>query len=197
MARSPGPSPLDPFIPDPDVAECVATSIQAPAALVFEVARGMDLRSLPLVRGIFWLRERLLGATPQPPRLPQGMLQELLGLGWGLLIDQPPRLVAGGAVCQPWQADVVFQPVAPSRFAAYAEPDRVKIAWTLECRPLGPVWTRFVTETRAVATDAKARAKFRRYWRWARFGIVGIRLLLLPAVRRQAEQRWRRTRGCT
>jgi hypothetical protein len=42
-----------------------------------------------------------------------------------------------------------------------------------------------------VATDAPARARFRRYWRWARFGIVAIRLLLLPAVRREAERRWR------
>jgi hypothetical protein len=41
-----------------------------------------------------------------------------------------------------------------------------------------------------VATDAGARLKFRRYWRWARFGIVAIRLLLLPAIRRAAERRW-------
>jgi hypothetical protein len=45
-----------------------------------------------------------------------------------------------------------------------------------------------------VATDAPARARFRRYWRWARFGIVSIRLLLLPAVRRAAERQWREAR---
>ena len=79
---------------------------------------------------------------------------------------------------------------APQEFAAYAEPDQVKIAWTLEAEELAPGITRFAQETRAVATDAEARAKFRRYWRWARFGIVAIRLLLLPAVRREAERRW-------
>jgi hypothetical protein len=41
-----------------------------------------------------------------------------------------------------------------------------------------------------VATDEPARTAFRRYWRWARFGIIAIRLLLLPAVRRAAEQQW-------
>jgi hypothetical protein len=41
-----------------------------------------------------------------------------------------------------------------------------------------------------VATDAEARRRFRRYWRWARFGIVAIRLLILPAIRREAERRW-------
>jgi hypothetical protein len=29
-----------------------------------------------------------------------------------------------------------------------------------------------------------------RYWRWARFGIIAIRLFMLPAVRREAERRW-------
>jgi hypothetical protein len=68
----------------------------------------------------------------------------------------------------------------------------VKIAWTLEAEPLEPALTRFSHETRAVATDGEARTKFRQYWRWARFGIVSIRLLLLPAIRRAAERRWER-----
>ena len=84
LAKSAGPSPLDPFIPAPDVAERFATRIKAPASLVFEVACGIDLHSLSLVRGIFWLRERLMGVTPPAsPRKPQGLLRELLGLGWG------------------------------------------------------------------------------------------------------------------
>jgi hypothetical protein len=188
------PSPLDPFIPAPDIDERFGIRIKAPAPLVLEVAAGIDLQSLPLVRLIFRLREQLMGATP-PPRTAQGLLQELLGLGWGLLIDRPGRLIAGGAVCQPWVADVVFRPIPPDRFAGYAEPDQVKIAWTFEAEPLGSEVTRFKTETRAVATDPAARARFRRYWRWARFGIVAIRLLLLPAVRREAERRWRARAG--
>jgi hypothetical protein len=90
---------------------------------------------------------------------------------------------------------VTFHAIPPARFASYDEPEQVKIAWTLEADPIGPALTRFSSETRAVATDAVARARFRRYWRWARFGIVAIRLLLLPAVRREAERRWRATGG--
>lgn len=191
MSQSAGPSPLDPFIPHPEIAERFSTRVKAPAPLVFEVAMGMDFQSLPLVRWIIRARERLMGATPPPPRVPQGMLDELVGLGWGLLVNQPGRLIVGGAACQPWRADVVFRPIAPEHFAAYAEPDQVKIAWTFEAEPLEPALTRFTTETRAMATDAPARRKFRRYWRWARFGIVAIRLLMLPAVRREAERRWR------
>jgi len=98
-----------------------------------------------------------------------------------------------------WQAQPVSpgrptwcsSPVAPEQFAAYAEPDQVKIAWTLEAEALGPALTRFATETRVVATDDHARTKFRRYWRIFGIGIVMIRRLLLPALRRQAERQWR------
>ena len=69
----------------------------------------------------------------------------------------------------------------------------VKIAWTLEVEPLAPARTRFRTQTRVVATDDAARRKFRRYWRMFGMGIVLIRLLLLPAVRREAERRARST----
>jgi hypothetical protein len=86
---------------------------------------------------------------------------------------------------------VVFSAIPPEQFATYAGPDQVKIAWTLEAEALGPALTRFATETRVVATDAQARAKFRRYWRRFRIGIVMIRRLLLPAIRRRAEQQWR------
>lgn len=187
-------SPLDQYLPRSDIRERFSVRVKAPADLVFQVATTMDLQSLPLVRAIFRLREFLMRAKPVP-RQPQGMLDELRGLGWGILEERPGQLVVGGAVCQPWQADVVFRPVEPGAFAAFAEPDQVKITWTFEAAPLGPALTRFSSETRAVATDEGARRKFRRYWRWARFGIITIRLLLLPAVRREAERRWRSGRG--
>jgi len=41
-----------------------------------------------------------------------------------------------------------------------------------------------------MATDEQARAKFRRYWRLFGIGIVMIRRLLLPAIRRRAERQW-------
>jgi hypothetical protein len=184
------PSPLDPFIPHPDIRERFATTIKAPASVVMDVATTLDMQSLAPVRVIFWLREKLMRAAPSAPRVPQGLLAETRGMGWGLLAEQRDRLIVCGAVCQPWLANSVFTPIPADRFAAYAEPNQVKIAWTLEAESLGPTTTRFAHETRAVATDDKAGREFRRYWRWARFGIVAIRLLLLPAVRRGAERRW-------
>jgi hypothetical protein len=195
QAAATPPALLDRFIPQPDVRERFETTIRAPAALVMQVATGFDMQSLPAVRAIFRLREALLGASADAPRRPQGIVEETTGLGWGVLDQQADRFIACGARCQPWLADVKFTAIAPQEFAAYAEPDQVKIAWTLEAEELAPDITRFAQETRAVATDTEARAKFRRYWRWARFGIIAVRLLLLPAVRREAEWRWKRETG--
>ena len=185
-----GPSSLDRFIPQPDVRERFEISIRAPASLVLDVASNFDMQSLPLVKAIFWLREKVLRSSSHAPRRSQGLLEEMQALGWGRLVERPGRLVAFGASCQPWLASVTFSPLAPGEFGAYAEPGQVKIAWTLETDERGPALTRFAQETRAVATDGTARARFLRYWRWARFGIISIRLLLLPAIRRDAERRW-------
>jgi len=178
------PALLDRFIAASDVRERFEITIRAPAARVMQVAAGFDMQSLPAVKAIFRLRELLLGAGPQEPRRPQGIVEETMRLGWGPLAEEPGRFLVCGARCQPWLADVRFSAIEPERFADWSEPDHVKIAWTLEAQEIAPGVTRFAQETRAVATDAQARAKFRRYWRWARFGIVGIRLLLLPAVRK-------------
>ena len=182
-------SSLDPFIPNPDAREYHATTVHAPAELVFGVARAFDLQSVLLVRGIFALRGILMRAHAAP-RVPRGFLEEMRALGWSALVEEP-GLFVGGAACRPWEANVVFRPIPPGEFATFAEPDQVKIVWSLEAVALRPALTRLATETRAVATDEPARVKFRRYWRWARFGIVSIRWLLLPAIRRRAEAEWR------
>lgn len=169
--------------------------VRAPAAFVLDVARDFDPESLPAVHAIFWLRERFMGARRDRGDLPRGLVAWTLAMGWGTLAEETGRFFVAGASCQPWKADVVFTPIPPERFAYSAEPGRVKIAWTLEAEPLGPAACRFASETRAVATDSGAREKFRRYWRFARFGIVAIRWLLLPGVRRKAERRWRSETG--
>ncbi len=184
--------PLDAFLPDPDVAERFEVTVRAPADLVMDVATHFDMQSLKLVKAIFWLREKFMRTSGTKPRKPQGILDETKSLGWGLLAEQPGRLVVCGASCQPWQAQVKFSALAPDKFATYAEPHQAKIAWTLEADEVGPAITRFAQETRVVATDDEARRKFLRYWRWARFGIISIRLLLMPAIRREAERRWAR-----
>jgi hypothetical protein len=79
--------------------------------------------------------------------------------------------------------------LSPDEFAGFDEPGYVKIAWTLRADPVGIDRSVFRTETRAIATDAVARKRFRRYWALVSPGIVLIRVALLPAVKAAAERR--------
>ena len=59
---------IDRFIPAADVRERHEALIRAPAGLAFDVAEHFRLQSIPMVRAIFWLRAKLLGAHHEPLR---------------------------------------------------------------------------------------------------------------------------------
>lgn len=174
------------FIPSPDIRERFERRIAAPAEAVMRTAYEFDLQSIWLIRLIINTRKLVLGGTWEK-RVPKGLFEESLEIGWGVLDEVPGCLLICGAVCQPWFGDVRFKPIPAEKFTAHNEPDQVKIAWSLEAHEISPNETLFVHEVRAVATDHDAKKKFMSYWRWARFGIVAIRLLLLPAIKRRAE----------
>jgi hypothetical protein len=175
------------YIPRPDTIERFERRIAAPADLVMRTAYDFDMQSIWLIRLIIHTRKFILGGT-RDVREPKGLVRECLDIGWGILEETPGRLLICGAVCQPWFGDVKFTPIPADVFLEYNEPDLVKIAWSLEAVEIDPNSTLFVHEVTAAATDDASRREFLRYWRWARFGIVAIRLLLLPAIKRRAER---------
>jgi hypothetical protein len=179
-------SPAAEFIPRPYVHDRHEIVIAAPADLVFFDATRIDLRSLPLVRLIFRIRGWLMGDTLEPPAKPLGIVAETMVLGWGLLAHTPCRAIVMGAAARPWTRNVTFHTIPREAFVSFAEPDYVKIVWTLEADPIGPERTRFRTETRVEATDEKARQKFFWYWRAFGLGIRFIRWSMLRDLRRRA-----------
>jgi hypothetical protein len=183
-------SPAARFIPRPDAYDFHEIVINAPADVVFAHAAAVDVGSLPLVRAIFWLRSKVIGDAPVM-RKPQGIVAETLGLGWGILAEEPKRVLVVGAATRPWEKNLTFRAIEPTAFMAFAEPNLVKIAWTLEAEPLGPGRARFLTETRAYATDVHARRRFTLYWIAFSVGIHFIRWSMLREIRRQAEGRSR------
>ena len=78
-------------------------SVRAPATLVFDTACNHDIQSHPVVRAIFWLREKLLRMEPAPARRATGIVAETMSLGWGVLAERPGRELVMGAVTQPWK----------------------------------------------------------------------------------------------
>ena len=164
--------------------------IRAPADLVFKLACEMDMQAHPVARAIFWLREKLMKASPRP-RVARGLVAETKSLGWGVLAERPGRELVMGAVTEPWEANVTFRAVRPEQFVEFAEPGLVKIAWSLEAEALAPAVTRLATETRVLPIGEVARQRFERYWRRFRPGILMLRLLMLPRLRRDAERAYR------
>jgi len=194
----PAPSPagaddamLDRFMPVYEVVERHHVGVAAPADVTLAVARDMDLFQMPLVRAIIKGRELMLGASPDVRHRPRGLIAEVQALGWRILAETPGRQIVVGAVTRPWEPNVTFRSIPPDEFATFAEPDYVKIAWTLRADPVSAAESIFRTETRAMATDAAARSKFRRYWAFLSPGIALIRRLSLAPVKREAERRGR------
>ena len=189
--RATGDELLDRFMPTFDVREHHEATVRAPAAATYASARELDFRRSPLVSGIFRARQLLMGGRIAPASTGGSFLDEVQALGWRVLAEEPGRELVMGAVTQPWLADVVFRGVPPEDFAAFEEPNYVKIAWTVAVTPRDDGRSVFRTETRAVATDPAARARFRRYWTLVSPGIVVIRWEMLRLVKREAERRVR------
>jgi hypothetical protein len=173
---------LEQFMPMYEVVERHQTTVAAPAATTLSAARDQDILQVPLVRAIFRTREIVLRAArdgrAQQRDLHAGLIDTVRALGWGILAEIPDRELVVGAVTKPWEPHVTFRTLPPNDFAQFSEPGFVKIVWTLRADPVDDHTSIFRTETRAVATDATARARFRRYWQ-----------LTLRPVKREAERR--------
>jgi hypothetical protein len=181
---------LDRFMREHDVVERARVKVAAPPDVTLAAAKQAKLDGSRIVRAIFRARELILRAKPDPEPVAGGLVEQMTAIGWSLLAETPTELVFG-AVTQPWLANPVFRSLPPEEFAAFAEGDHVKIAWTIRVDPTEDGGSVLRTETRAVATDEDARRKFRRYWSFLSPGIIAIRWLLLPSVKREAERRWR------
>jgi hypothetical protein len=182
---------LDRYMPLYDIVERHQIKVAAPAAVTFGVARDLDLSNSCLVQAIFRGRELMMHGTPPPKGVaePPGIVASALRIGWGVLTDEADHEIVLGAVTKPWEPNPVFRDLLPGEFIAFVEPGFVKIAFTLRADPLPDGTSIFRTETRALATDVDARAKFRRYWALVSPGVALIRRAMLDPIRREAERR--------
>lgn len=178
---------LDRFMPEYDVVERHRIRVAASAAETLNAAGHVDMRASPLIRAIVRLRALAMGDTTDDAGRPRGLMAETTSMGWHVLAETPGREVVVGAAARPWLPNVTFEPLPPEQFVAFNTPGYVKIVWTLRIDSAWPGGTVFSTETRAVATDAESRAKFRRYWKRVVPGVVAIRWILLRQLKKDAE----------
>jgi hypothetical protein len=185
------------YLPRYDIAEVHQVRVEGRPSVTYAAARRMDLQRSGVVHAIFRGRELMLRATPPPRPENFALVDEMLSLGWGVLEEVPGRQIVLGAITQPWQANVVFRALPPASYAAFDSAGYVKLVVTIAVDSSGPRQSVFRTETRALATDAASRAKFRRYWSVFSPGILLIRSESLKLVRCDAERAERELAGAS
>jgi hypothetical protein len=150
--------------------------------------RNLDLARSPIVRALFGLRtvpDRLRGKAVELRFRLEDLKSTPETPGFQLLIDEPPRELAVGAIGKVWHLSIPFLHVPDeASYKGFHEPDYVKVAWALRVEPLGESRSRAVFELRVEATDAEAWRKFKRYFRVIGPGSHFIRRLLLSQLER-------------
>jgi hypothetical protein len=81
-----------------------------------------------IIRAVFRARGLILRTRPNLAEHPRGLVAFTKSLGWSVLAEVPSREIVMGTVTQPWQANVIFRPLAPDQFIEFSEPGYVKIA---------------------------------------------------------------------
>lgn len=181
---------LDRYMPSYEVGDRHHVRVAAPPAATLAAATTLELDRSRTIRAIFRARELILRSEPDATVRPAGLLAQMRSIGWGVLAEDPGHEIVLGAATRPWDANPEFRPLPPDEFAAFCEPGYVKIAWTLRAEPAADGGTTFWTETRAVATDPVARARFRWYWAFLSPGIILIRRALLAGLASAADRAW-------
>lgn len=183
-------SALDALIPAPRLLERDHVDLAAPPERAWDEVRHGDLARSPFARALFAVRtlpERVRGRDQREPVLRMDDLRSTVDRpGFQVLVDDPPREVAVGAIGKVWELEIPFVHVAGAEaFAAFEAPDEVKVAWALRVTPLGARDSRLELELRVDATSEAAWERFRRYFRWVGPGSHFIRRSVLASLRRE------------
>ena len=189
---------LDDYLPVYDVRERHATLVRASAERVYEAIWSANLAS-PLVRTLMGLRaapgalaaaagrphealRRLRERTGSPARI-----RDLLGEGFALIAEDPPREVLLGLVGAFWRLGGDLRSVDATSFREPAPAGTARAAWNFRVEPHGDAACVLSTETRVQCADAAARRRFRVYWLLIQPGSGLIRRSMLGSIRRAAE----------
>jgi len=175
---------LDDHMPVWDVRERhsieVAASPEPTLAAALAVTRG-EVRSIGVLMGIRSLGLRRRGRHDAP------LLDGFRQMGFGAL-GETAHEVAYGGVGRFWQPSGGLRRVAPEHFAGFAEPGYAKAGFNFLVAPGRDGGCVLSTETRVLATDDRARRRFRAYWTVIRPGSGLIRRDWLRAIRARVER---------
>jgi hypothetical protein len=181
---------LDRLIPNAPLVEIDRVDLAAPAEEVWQRVRHAGLAQSPLTRALFAVRTLLdRGAETAPA--PAGvrlddMRSSVERPGFQILVDDPPREIAVGAIGQVWRLRIPFVHVdGVTDFLGFSTPRYIKVAWAIRVSPLGPAGSHLELEVRVAATDDASWRKFRRYFKMIGPASRFIRRSVLSALARE------------
>jgi hypothetical protein len=177
---------LDDYLPRYDVNEVHSIAIDATPAAVMDAIRALTAADVPVLVALMAIRSLPTVLRGRRPPLRGRLLDGFRKAGFVDLRDVPDELVLG-AVGRFWKPSGDIRPIAPERFAGFAEPGFAKAVFNLELTPSGER-TVLTTETRVTTTDERSRRSFGRYWRVVHPGSALIRRGWLRAIRKRAER---------
>jgi hypothetical protein len=187
---------IDQFLPRFDAVESHMTIVRAPADRVWAAIRTADFGSNGIVRALFALRgmpafltapREALARARTPVHAPL-TLDAALTHGFIVLGEDPGRELLLGTAGRFWGARGALCHLEPQQFTSFDEPGAAQAAWNFAVRPLVGDKTVLTTETRVRCVDASGRMRFRFYWMLIRPFSGLIRLLMLRAIKRDAER---------
>jgi hypothetical protein len=180
---------LDKFLPAYHFRERHRRVIVAPRDAVWDAIGALTLAEMPVAGALFTLRSlpaRLAGRPGLPHVQHQPVLAQFLDSGFVRLAEDPPREFVFGLIAQMWKWRGESAEISNgAEFLAFERPDFVKVAMNFRLSDtVGGTWLK--TETRVLATDARARRGFARYWLLIRPASGLIRRVWLQAIARRA-----------
>ena len=169
---------IEQFLPRFDVANSYSVRVAAPATIVYEAARNIDLSASPVVRALFALR-----CMPSAALTTEGLLR----LGFKILREDAPRGIVFGLIGQFWTLGGNLQRFEVDDFLDFNTPGFAKAAWSFEVHDDGKN-SLLSTDTRALCLDSASRRRFRRYWLIVRpfSGIIRREALRLVKLRSES-----------
>ena len=181
---------IDSFAPNPDAVETHSIVIDASAKEVTGALWAADLGGsliIKLLMGLRSLPEFISRRGCVPPRKRAITLQTVIDSGFGILANEPDEIVLG-VTGKLWRPTGNLSPFNREDFDHAVPPGLARGVWNFSVSEDRPGHTILSTETRVICGDDVSRRKFRIYWFFVRPFSGLIRILMLRAVKKTADQ---------
>jgi hypothetical protein len=182
---------IDEYLSSYDVVERHHLAIDAPAHVVFDAVRALDLSDSRIVRWLFRLRELPGWCRPgSPDDQPLGLtLQDLIASGFIMLGERLDEEIVLGVVGRFWTPRGSIRRMDAEAFTVFASPGYAKAAWNFSVSQASEGVTKLATETRVLCLDKASRRIFKLYWALIAPFSGAIRMEALRSIKRAAEAR--------